>query len=154
METASLPGRRDKTLGVVVDCGSLIECMLGGQYTVTLILIRPFRREQICRCLKNLLNVEYVYTAAKPGEEAYDVNLSQVKLPDALQIRLEEAAEIHSLTQLNQAIDQVMEVDENAHRFALHLRKLSRESRLKRFRSCFSNSERTLHNDQRKAIDL
>ena len=52
--------------------------------------------------------------------------MTEVVLPDALRARLNEAAELYNLTQLNRCIDEVAKLGGDAHTLAEHLRELAR----------------------------
>jgi len=89
---------------------------------------KPFRFERLCECLANMLSVEYEYAEAVGDEqdEAPELDLTQIVLPEDLLSRLKEAAEIYSLTQLNQCLDEMVQLDEPSRLLAEQLRVLGR----------------------------
>jgi len=89
---------------------------------------KPFRFERLCECLANMFSVEYEYAEAVSDEpeEASELDLTKIVLPEDLLSRLKEAAEIYSLTQINQCLDEMVQLDEHSRLLAEQLRVLGR----------------------------
>ena len=90
---------------------------------------KPFRLEELCDCLENLLGVEYEYEAeesvvAEPS--AYD-NYSNLVLPQELLKRLKEAAEFSNVTNLEKNLSEVEKVGSEGASLARRLRELSHD---------------------------
>ena len=89
---------------------------------------KPFRFERLYECLANVLSVEYEYaeTVSDKQEEVPEIDLTKIVLPEDLLSRLKQAAEIYSLTQLNQCLDEMVQIDEPSRMLAEQLRVLGR----------------------------
>ena len=89
---------------------------------------KPFRFERICACMAELVGVEYEYGGEAgeeaPAEEAFDP--SDTTLPEDLHARLLEAAELYSVTEMEEYFDEMAELGEAQRRLAEHLRDLRR----------------------------
>ncbi len=76
-------------------------------------LSKPFHTEQIYQCLASLLQLEYQYEAVDASH--IPLVLSQLTLPEELRIRLKEAAECYSASNLEIAIDEVAQLSAEGH---------------------------------------
>ena len=88
-------------------------------------LSKPFRVEQIYRCLANLLGVKFV-PREKPknqSEPEASIDLGQLSLSDDLALRLTTAAELHSATVLKSCLLEVEQLGKPGIRLAQHLRR-------------------------------
>ena len=84
---------------------------------------KPFLAERIYNCLANLLEVEYEY-ADEEAKQAAPLDLSEIELPEDLLLRLRNAAELYSTTELKGYLDEVERLGESGRRLAGHLRSL------------------------------
>jgi CheY-like chemotaxis protein len=90
---------------------------------------KPFRAERIYSCLRNLLNLEFIYRQNPPrGSTVPGIDLAQVVLSEDLAARLVMAAELHSATVLKNCLAEVEALGSHGCRLADHLR---------RFLSCY-----------------
>ncbi|MBT5058493.1 MAG: response regulator [Gemmatimonadetes bacterium] len=83
---------------------------------------KPFRRQDLCECLVDLLDVTLVHQ--NPVESLPD-DLPAVALPEALYERLQEAVRWNSVTEIKEALDELAELSDDARRVAEHLRALT-----------------------------
>ena len=84
---------------------------------------KPFRFERICSCLAELLGVEFEYEEEEQ-EERESIDWSHLSLPSDLHGRLREAAEIYSVTEMEDYLREVEELGEEHRQLASHLRDL------------------------------
>ena len=91
-------------------------------------IAKPFRFEQICECLANLLGVEYEYAAdgSAVQSETPDVDLAKINLPPELLRSLKDAAELYHLTELTRCLNEVENLGPDGHQLAKALRRLVR----------------------------
>jgi DNA-binding response OmpR family regulator len=92
-------------------------------------IAKPFRFEQICECLENLLAVEYEtdkVEETQPTEEVLDVSL-----PEELLMRLKSSAELHRVTELESHLPELEELGAEGSRLAERLRGLIRNYDMK-----------------------
>ena len=87
---------------------------------------KPFRFERICSCLADLLGVEFEYGESEE-ETAEVVDWSHLSLPSDLHDRLREAAEIYSVTEMEDYLREMEELGEEHRQLAAHLRDLKQE---------------------------
>ena len=90
---------------------------------------KPFRFEEICGCLADLLAVEFVY-AEETLEDPPRADWSKVEIPPDLLERLSEATEFREVTRLESDLQELELLGEDAHRLAAHLRTLLKELQL------------------------
>ena len=89
---------------------------------------KPFRFEELCQCLAELLKVEF-----ERGEEKREIGAlekpdwSGLTLPSELLEKLKEAAELYRLTELEKHIQEVEALEGEAASFAAHLRTLRQQ---------------------------
>ena len=86
---------------------------------------KPFRFAQICACLAQLLGVEYEY--AEPAEATAGADWGEVALPADLLVRLRRAAELYSVTEMEECLQEVERLGEGPQRLAVHLRGLRQQ---------------------------
>jgi CheY-like chemotaxis protein len=86
---------------------------------------KPFRFEEVCDCLRQLLSVEFDYADEPPETEEppSDLDPATVTLPQSVLNDLQDAAERYSVTRLEQGITAVEQQGEAGHRVAAHLRR-------------------------------
>ena len=89
-------------------------------------LDKPFRKEALYDCLRQLLGVEYEYTAAAPAAPAPS-SWQEAQVPKELLARLRAAAQIYSVTELELGLDEVEQLGPAGGQLAEHLRNLSRQ---------------------------
>jgi ligand-binding sensor domain-containing protein/signal transduction histidine kinase/CheY-like chemotaxis protein len=89
-------------------------------------LDKPFRFEQVCACLAQLLEVEYEYGEEKEKQKE-TVDWSGVEVPGGLHGRLVEAAETFSVTELEEYLKELEGLGEGQRRLAAHLRGLAQQ---------------------------
>jgi signal transduction histidine kinase/ligand-binding sensor domain-containing protein/DNA-binding response OmpR family regulator len=90
---------------------------------------KPFRFEEICRCMKRLLPVEFRYAEAPASLEAAceAVNPADVRVSPELKEQLREAAERYSVTKLERGFEALSLVGEIEKRAASYLRALAQQ---------------------------
>jgi signal transduction histidine kinase/ligand-binding sensor domain-containing protein/CheY-like chemotaxis protein len=93
-------------------------------------LPKPFRTEQIYASLAEHLGVEFDYDEEAAASDQVDLDLSAISLPDDLRQRLVKAAELSSVTELEQVLDEVVDLGPEATRLAEHLRDLSQDFKM------------------------
>ena len=91
------------------------------------VMPKPFRVEQLCECLMKMLAVQFDY--AEVGKEVAGTSgtqlFRQVIIPPELLQRLKRAAELCSITEIEEHLDSLGSLGENARLLAEHLRGLS-----------------------------
>lgn len=111
---------------------------------------KPFRFERICSCLAELLGVEYTYEEDGKEEavEIESVDWSRIPLPEDLHTRLQEAAKLYSVTELESYFDEMATLGEMPGKLAEHFRELRRkydiESILSILREIPTNGEKPI----------
>jgi len=84
---------------------------------------KPFRFERICGCLAELVGAEFEYSQEEL-ETADQVDWSAIELPAELRGKLREAAELFSVTEIEDYLGEVEGLGEEQRRLASHLREL------------------------------
>ena len=77
------------------------------------VVLKPFRANQVFECLKNLLNIDYIYSD-KPQKDAKskttpDLDYSQIQIPKEIHHSLKEAAKRHYITGIRQSLPLLVE---------------------------------------------
>jgi signal transduction histidine kinase/CheY-like chemotaxis protein len=86
-------------------------------------IAKPFRTARVYDCLRNLLDVQFVYRAAEESAAPGPVlDFGSVVLSEDLVTRLMMAAELHSATVVKNCLREVEETGEPGRRLAIHLR--------------------------------
>ncbi len=88
---------------------------------------KPFRVEQIYGCLAKHLGVEFEYGEAGVVSEEAAPDLEGIRLPGDLHARLQEAAELYSVTELEGYFSEMEQLGEGHQQLADHLRGLRRK---------------------------
>ena len=94
---------------------------------------KPFRFEQICAVLADLLAVEFVYRDDRAGSTDEDpqptdqADWSQAALPAELLAELRQAAELYDVTNLERHLQAVEQLADPAPQLAAHLRSLRQQ---------------------------
>ena len=88
---------------------------------------KPVDAKRVYECLAKFLQVEYEY------EDDYlqSIELEKIVLPEALFLRLKEAAEFGQVTKIEEALDEVRQIGEGGHLLAEQLHQLSRNFDMK-----------------------
>ena len=77
------------------------------------VVLKPFRANQVFECLKNLLNVDYIYSEPKKNDVAPkvspDLDYSQIHIPKDIHHSLKEAAKRHYVTGIRQSLPLLVE---------------------------------------------
>jgi CheY-like chemotaxis protein len=81
---------------------------------------RPFLAEQIYDCLASVLHVEYEYEDLESSPVSL-LDPSKITLPADLLKRMEEEAELYSVTKLESYLDEIKEISESGQQLAEHL---------------------------------
>jgi signal transduction histidine kinase/DNA-binding NarL/FixJ family response regulator len=92
-------------------------------------LDKPIRAERVYACLSELLGVQYEW-AAPDGAGAAPPDLAGMALPALLLQHLKGAAELSSVTELEQYLDEMEKLGGDASRLAAQLRALSQDFRM------------------------
>jgi len=89
------------------------------------VVLKPFRADEVFECLKNLLNVEFVYSEASPlnaePQVSHDMDYSQIHIPEAIHQSLKEAAELHYVTRIRQSLPLLVQSGEEGKKLADNL---------------------------------
>lgn len=90
---------------------------------------KPFNEEEIFSCLKNLLDIDYIYAEQELVEsqqtKTEDLDFSSFKLSAELLNSLKDAAELYSITSLEKSLVDLEQAGENYKPLAVHLRSLA-----------------------------
>ncbi len=89
------------------------------------VVLKPFRADEVFECLKNLLNVEFIYSDAsrkdaKP-QVLHDMDYSKIQIPKAVHHSLKEAAELHYVTRIRQSLPLLVQSGEEGGKLADNL---------------------------------
>ncbi len=89
------------------------------------VVLKPFRANQVFECLKNLLNIDYIYsdTPKKSAESKAlpDTDYSQVHIPKDIHKSLKEAAKLNYVTGIRQSLPLLVESGEEGKKLADNL---------------------------------
>lgn len=88
------------------------------------LLVKPFRAEDLCTCLRSVPGVRF--EDAPAGEEPAPPDLDDIVLPGDLCTRMTVAAELHSTTVLKACLEELRQLGGPAVPLADHLRRLLR----------------------------
>jgi PAS domain S-box-containing protein len=77
------------------------------------VILKPFRANQVFECLKNLLNIDYIYSE-KPKKDAEskvspDLDYSQIYIPKEIHHSLKEAAKQNYISGIRQSLPLLVE---------------------------------------------
>ena len=92
-------------------------------------LPKPFRTEQIYASLAEHLGVEFDYDE-ESADDGKPFDLEDIAIPEDLLKKLIQAAELSSVTELEQALDDVEELGPESANLATHLRNLSQDFKM------------------------
>ena len=89
------------------------------------VVLKPFRANQVFECLKNLLNIDYIYseTPRKDTEPKVspDMDYSQMHIPKDIHHSLKEAAKLNYVTGIRQSLPLLVESGEEGKKLADNL---------------------------------
>jgi PAS domain S-box-containing protein len=89
------------------------------------VLLKPFRVNQVFECLKNLLNIDYIYSEPLPidtePQVTHDMDYSQMHIPKAIHHSLKEAAKLHHATGIRQSLPLLIESGKEGKKLADNL---------------------------------
>jgi len=89
------------------------------------VVLKPFRANQVFECLKNLLNIDYIYsdTTSKKTEPKVspDIDFSEVHIPKDIHHSLKEAAQLNYVTGIRQSLPLLVESGEEGKKLADNL---------------------------------
>ena len=89
---------------------------------------KPFRFERLYECMATLLGVTYAYgEAVEEGVEGTELDVSSYTLPKDLHDRIQKAAEVYSVTELDRYFDEVEGLGSEYGGLVSHLRGLRRQ---------------------------
>jgi CheY-like chemotaxis protein len=84
-------------------------------------LAKPFLAKQVYDCLADILHIQYEYRDA-----VLSIDISEIVLPEALLLRLKEAAEFGQVTELEESLDELRQMGEAECLLSQQLLELSR----------------------------
>jgi signal transduction histidine kinase len=90
-------------------------------------LAKPFRFERLCECLATHLQVEFEYSGAAEVAEGAVPRWEEIALPADLHTRLQRAAELYSVTELETYLKELEQMGEGPRKLAAHLRDLRQQ---------------------------
>lgn len=89
------------------------------------VVLKPFRANQVFECLKNLLNIEYIYseTASNDTESKamHEMDYSKIHIPKTIHQSLKEAAKLHHVSGLRNSLPLLVESGEEGKKLADNL---------------------------------
>ena len=89
------------------------------------VVLKPFRANQVFECLKNLLNIDYIYSE-KPKKDtgsqtSPDMDYSQIHIPKDIHHSLKEAAKLQYVTGIRESLPLLVESGEEGKKLADNL---------------------------------
>jgi len=89
------------------------------------VVLKPFQANEVFECLKNLLNIEYIYSETPKNDTqpnaTHVMDLSQTHIPKAILHSLKEAAKSHHITGIRQTLPILAESGEGGKKLADNL---------------------------------
>jgi PAS domain S-box-containing protein len=89
------------------------------------VVLKPFQINDIFECLKNLLNIDYIYSEAPQKNTepkvSHDMDYSKMHVPKDLHHSLKEAAKLHYVTGIRQSLPVLVELGEEGKKLADNL---------------------------------
>ncbi len=89
------------------------------------VILKPFQTNEVFECLKNLLNIDYIYSEALQKDTepkvSHDMDYSQIHIPKTIHHSLKEAAELHYVTGIRQSLPLLVESGEEGKKLADNL---------------------------------
>ncbi len=89
------------------------------------VVLKPFRSAEVFECLKNLLNIDYVYSEAPPKDTelklSHTMDYSQMHIPKDVHHSLKEAAKLHYVTGIRESLPLLVESGEEGKKLADNL---------------------------------
>jgi CheY-like chemotaxis protein len=91
---------------------------------------KPFREEDIFLCLKNTLDIEYIYEEQEKNDtqiQNEDLNFSSVNIPEDLLGQLKNSAELYNITNLEKLITELEQTSEVFKPLARYIQTLAKQ---------------------------
>jgi len=92
---------------------------------------KPFKEDDIFLCLKNLLDIDYIYEEPEQPEmgiiEISDLDFSSLEVPKELLDPLKKAAELYNITNLEKSLTALEQASENHKPLTKHLKTLANQ---------------------------
>ena len=89
------------------------------------VILKPLKVSEVFDCLKNLLNIDYIYseTLQKNTEPkvSHNMDYSQLHIPESIYYSLKEAAKLHYVTGIRQSLPSLIESGEEGKKLADNL---------------------------------
>jgi CheY-like chemotaxis protein len=89
------------------------------------VVLKPFKINEVFDCLKNLLNIDYIYSEKllkdTDPKVSHNLDYSQMHIPKALHHSLKEAAKLHHVTGIRQSLPLLVEWGEEGKKLADNL---------------------------------
>lgn len=89
------------------------------------VVLKPFQVDEIFECLKNLLNIDYIYSEAIQNDTdpkvSHNMNYAQTYIPKSIHHSLIEAAKLHYVTGIRQSLPLLVESGEEGKKLADNL---------------------------------
>ena len=89
------------------------------------VILKPFQVNEVFECLKKLLNINYVYSDELPRDTgpkvSHRMDYSQIHIPETIHNSLKEAAKLHHVTGIRQALPLLVESGESGKKLADNL---------------------------------
>ena len=89
------------------------------------VVLKPFHVNEVFRCLKNLLNIHYIYAETLPKNTepkvSHEMDYSQMHIPKSIHHSLIEAAKLHHVTGIRQSLPLLVESGEEGKKLAENL---------------------------------
>jgi signal transduction histidine kinase/ligand-binding sensor domain-containing protein/DNA-binding NarL/FixJ family response regulator len=91
------------------------------------VVPKPFRLERVCQCLEASLGAEFEYEAVEgcSNSTQQSATVPQLALPSDLLGRLKQSAELCGINEIEQALDDLARLGDDAAHLAAHLRRLT-----------------------------
>jgi len=89
------------------------------------VVLKPFRANQVFECLKNLLNIEYIYSETAPNDTGskatHEMDYSKIHIPKTIHQSLKEAAKLQHVSGLRKSLPLLVESGEEGKKLADNL---------------------------------
>ena len=89
------------------------------------VVLKPFHVNEVFRCLKNLLNIHYIYAETLPKNTkpkvSHEMDYSQMHIPKSIHHSLIEAAKLHHVTGIRKSLPLLVESGEEGKKLAENL---------------------------------
>ena len=89
------------------------------------VILKPFKVDKVFECLKNLLNIDYIYSGTLPRDTepkvSHNMDYAQIQIPKPIHRSLKEAAKLHYVTGIRQSLPSLVESGEEGKKLADNL---------------------------------